>query len=361
MIRSAELFQSGLEEAGVKAVTIFPHPFFGPLLRRGFLQKWLGYLDKFVIFPVLLLWKALDCDVVHIVDHSNAMYRFWVRFRTVIVTCNDLLAVRSALGEFRENPTGFSGRLLQKWILAGLRRADFLVAISDATLYDVHRIVQIEKDRCARIYLPLGQAFFEELRNNDQKSGVSNSESSPRQSGDSYILHIGGDAWYKNRLGVIHIYSMLRTKMGSSAPRLVMIGPRMEVALEGIEFVQNVSDLEIVELYRNARLFLFPSIAEGFGWPVLEALACGCPVVTTGIPPLTEAGGDAAIYLSDPENIESAAETVYQALQVGSVEREVLREKGFVHARQFSAVKMIEQYLRLYQRTKSRPFGIAIS
>lgn len=361
MIRSAELFQSGLEEAGVKVVVIFPHPFFGSLLRRGFLQKWLGYLDKFVIFPFLLLWKAFDCDVIHIVDHSNAMYRFWVRFRTVIVTCNDLLAVRSALGEIRENPTGFSGRLLQKWILAGLRRADFLVAISDATLNDVYRIVQIEKDRCARIYLPLGPAFFEEMRNNDQKSGVRNSESSPRKSGDSYILHIGGDAWYKNRSGVVRIHSALRSKMGSSTPRLVMIGPRMEAALEGIEFVQDVSDLEIIELYRNARLLLFPSIAEGFGWPILEALACGCPVVATGIPPLTEAGGDAAVYLSDPENIESAAETVYRTLQVGPVEREVLQGKGFAHARQFSVANMIEQYLRLYQRSKRGSFDIPIS
>jgi glycosyltransferase involved in cell wall biosynthesis len=343
MLRSAGLFRSGLVSAGINVAMISPRPLFGRFSRSAQVRKWLGYIDKYVLFPFSLISKARRYEVVHIVDHSNALYCFFLGRRKVIVTCNDLLAIRSGFGEFPENPTSLTGRFLQKWILAGLKRAGLIVAISEATLADVRRIVGISPDRCRRIYLPLGERFADALR-----GPRSRSES------NAYILHVGGDVWYKNRRGVLLVHELLRNRMGDAAPRLVMVGPGIDQAGTRVEFVQDVSDHQMVDLYRNAAVLLFPSIAEGFGWPVVEAMACGCPVITTGKPPLTEAGGEAAIYISNPEDTHAIVEKLDWLLNLSPVARSALITKGFTQARRFLETSTIDQYLALYAESRVR-------
>ena len=135
---------------------IRPEPFFGRLIPKWpRFAKWLGYLDKYLLFPFVLIWQARRFALVHIVDHSNAVYVFWLRSRKSVVTCNDLLAVRSALGEMPEHQTGLTGRWLQKWILAGLRRANRITCISDATRRDVLRLTGKSEKEVSTIYLGL--------------------------------------------------------------------------------------------------------------------------------------------------------------------------------------------------------------
>src|SRR5262249_61146245 len=102
----------------------------------------------------------------------------------------------------------------------------------------------------------------------------------------TYLLHVGGDTWYKNRLGVLLIYSAIRNRLGCDSPDLVMVGPPLRTVTEGVHFLSVVTDAELAELYRNAALLLFPSFYEGFGWPIVESQACGCPACITGLPPL---------------------------------------------------------------------------
>src|SRR5207249_4046572 len=91
------------------------------------LGKWLGYLDKFFVFPQELTKQLHSLNgtpaVVHICDHSNAFYTKFLAHIPHVVTCNDLLAIRSARGEFPENRTRWTGRQLQKIIIKGLNRA----------------------------------------------------------------------------------------------------------------------------------------------------------------------------------------------------------------------------------------------
>ena len=85
---------------------------------------------------------------------------------------------------------------------------------------------------------------------------------------------------------------------------------------EGVESRGRVSPDELVDLYRRASALVFPSRYEGFGQPVLEALACGCPVACSDLPPLREVAGDAAVYL-EPDDPESIAAGVREAIARG--------------------------------------------
>jgi glycosyltransferase involved in cell wall biosynthesis len=364
MWRAAELIESGLRASGIEVLVARPEPFLG-LLGKGqpAVGKWLAYFDKYLLFPLKLIWQARRCLLVHIVDHSNAVYLFWLRSQKSIVTCNDLLAVRSALGEIPEHRTGVGGKTLQKWIRAGLQRATHIACISEATRLDVLRLTGKSEREVSRIYLGLGPIFEAELarklsgrvaRSRDRRevdSIVLHEQSRSRGSATlpiPYILHVGGGSWYKNREGVLKIYVELRKRLGSESPNLIMVGPPLKPLTRGVCFLQNITDDLLVELYRNAALLLFPSLYEGFGWPVVEANACGCPAVASGIDSLREAAGNAAVWIEDPRDINQAVDRVIEVLEDDSAKRQSRQDAGFGNARRFSFREMIAEYLELY-------------
>jgi glycosyltransferase involved in cell wall biosynthesis len=118
--------------------------------------------------------------------------------------------------------------------------------------------------------------------------------------------------------------------------------------MDGVHFFPAVTDASLAELYRNSALLLFPSFYEGFGWPVVEAHACGCRTVITAIPPLTEAGGNAAAWITDPRNIEAAADQVIKVLNEDPIARNERVLAGRRHGRVFSQDRMLARYLELY-------------
>jgi glycosyltransferase involved in cell wall biosynthesis len=347
MLRLADLLEKGLLSSGIDVSVIRPEPFFGLFAQRWFtLNKWLCYLDKFVLFPFRLSIRARRSLLVHIVDHSNAVYCLWLNRQKSVVTCNDLLAVRSARGEFREHTTGITGKFLQQLILIGLRRTAHIACISEATRRDVLRLTGSCEKSVSCIYLGLAPIFESAFARGLSTNGSSRCDLAP--GGKGYILHVGGDAWYKNRPGVLLIYREIRKRLGSDSPDLVMIGPPLGTVIEGVRFIPAVTDPELAALYLNASLLLFPSFCEGFGWPVVEAQACGCPAVITGAPPLTEAGGNAAVWITDPRDIRSAADQVIEVLREPSAVRKERVFAGCRNACRFSRDRMIARYLELY-------------
>jgi len=110
-------------------------------------------------------------------------------------------------------------------------------------------------------------------------------------------------------------------------------------------------------VYSSARALLFPSLAEGFGWPLVEAQACGCPVITTDEPPMNEVAGDAAYLLprlrsyAEVDEWASNGATVLQTLLAEDAGQQMRRaERGRAWVRRFDADKAIEGYLAIYKR-----------
>lgn len=337
------------EERGHEVTMIRPKPVFARLSQHRGIRKNLGYIDKFVLFPPRLARVAKGFDLVHVLDHSNSMYLRLAAGTRRLITCHDLLAIRAARGEFSQVTTGWSGRLLQRWILSGLRAAEFAICVSEKTARDLK---QLTGQHCPEIRI------IHHTLNCEYSPGASLSAGlmgklglSP---GEAYVIHVGGNSWYKNRLGVLRIFTYFAAMPENANYKLVMVGHRWAPELasfvrenglsERVIEASGIGPSELRELYCNASALLFPSFEEGFGWPVLEAQACGCPVITTGRPPMTEVAGDAAVFI-DPHEPERAAQAMSAAIRNG----EVLRAAGFKNLERFNEAKVAAEYVEFYE------------
>lgn len=351
MARYARLLQAELLRRGHAVEVVRPAPVATRLAgKTSPLFRWLAYLDKFVFFPPLLRLRARRAEVVHVCDHSNSMYLRWTGKTPGLITVHDALAIRSALGHFPQNPTRASGVQLQRWILRGLAGAQRIVCVSEKTRRDLEALLVPAKPGMIVISNPLNDAF----RPSRAADVASIRAACGLSGGDKYLLHVGKDNWYKNRPGVLRIVAELRKNPRFSRVKLVMAGAPLppnlrETAREmgGVAECVDPSDEQLRALYAGALALLFPSLEEGFGWPIVEAQACGCPVITSARPPMSDVAGAAAI-LVDPADAASAAAAI--AARADELEEpEGLRQAGFANVRNYSTEHAIDAYCGVYR------------
>ena len=358
MQRFASLMARGLMRAGHEVQSVRPPACIGQLHPSAHgVGKWLGYLDKFGVFPPLLRSAVKSADVVHICDHSNSFYTRYMRSVPHIVTCHDLLAIRSAQGEIPQKQTGWTGRRLQGLIVKGLTSAQHIVCVSEATRRDLLRVIDIPESRVSRTYNSLNYPYSR-MEAHEAESRVRSLGVDPSQ---PFFLHVGGNQWYKNRLGVLRIFAVLARGMAGRSPKFVMVGKPWTAEMRRFVLENGLTDLtleltgvseeDLRALYSSAAMMIFPSLHEGFGWPIIEAQACGCPVATSNRSPMNEVGGNAAIYI-DPENPVSAAVAVQCALENSAA----LRELSLANASRFNPSAMIDSYSSLYDRVCSETY-----
>lgn len=349
MLRYAQMLERHLKARGHAVRVVHPRTVLGGgRCVRGPIAKWIRYVDKFLLAPPQLRRECLDADVVHVCDHGNAMYLRCAGEKPQVLTCHDLLAVNAARGRYVGVRVGLTGRLYQRWIASWLGRARNLICVSEKTRQDV-----LELTAGAEIWVihhPLNfdyrPAAADAVERVLGRIGFT--------AGTEYFFHVGGNNWYKNRLGVMKIYAELKKLPRFARARLVMAGrpwtPEMRAFCRGVGLVSEtveavgVGNEELAALYSGALALLFPSREEGFGWPILEAQACGCPVVTTNRGPMTEIAGEGALLI-DPDDPGAAAEAIARGLP----EFERLRGRGFRNVAQFTVERAMDAYEEAYR------------
>jgi glycosyltransferase involved in cell wall biosynthesis len=351
MLSFATLMELGLKEAGHEVRTLHPPIVFGKLGRSSRLQKWMAYVDKLVLLPPRLWRAARQADIVHICDHSNALYIPAVKRIPYVVTCHDLLAVRGGLGEQTDCPASAVGKWLQRWILSGLKRADGLACVSKATLADAARLIPGQKPT---ELLPLAlRQDLKTLSEDEQKERLK--EVQGLDPDRAFILHVGSSHRRKNREGILRIFAKIADSVNT---QLVFAGKPLELSQRQLARVLNISDRiveagevtndQLAALYGKALAFLFPSRFEGFGWPIAEAQFCGCPVICSNRDPFPEVAGDGAL-MRDVEDETGFAEDIVR-LATNPTLRATLIEKGFENVQRYSVEAMIFRYLALYEQ-----------
>lgn len=233
------------------------------------------------------------------------------------------------------------------------RRARFYLAISEFTKKEMTDVLGITPER---IYV-VPCACSERMRrveDPDELSAVRERYGLLEQ----YMLFVGNSNPRKNLERMIQAFDLLKNRTGLPH-QLIIAGEQgwrfdREAALSGVKhrddvrFIGFVPDEDMPALYSGAELFLFATLYEGFGVPVIEAQRCGVPVVTSSCSSLPEAAGDGAVY-ADPYDVESIAEAMQSVLEDKALAAELV-EKGYANAKRFSWKKSAEMLNEIIER-----------
>jgi glycosyltransferase involved in cell wall biosynthesis len=319
-----------------------------PIMPRRFsrlVEDEASSLDRIIArqwdYPRALTSVSGRFDVYHVVDHSYAHLVHRLPSDRTLVTCHDIDAFRSILqpGEERR-PAAF--RWMSRRILDGLRRAAHVACDSDATRLALATLAGIPEAQLSVI--PNGS----DTRGAAEGDAAADVEAARLVGGRRGIelLHVGSTIPRKRIDVLLEVLAAIRAQRPDV--RLIRVGGPFSAEqrarardlglLDAIVVLPFVDRATLAAVYRRAALALLPSEREGFGLPLVEALACGTPVVASDIPVLREVGGSAASYCPVADTIawrDSVLQLLTQREQAPSAWRH-RRDAGIARAAEFS-------------------------
>lgn len=246
---------------------------------------------------------------------------------------------------------------LKSWTSYSAKKAKAILTISNASKDDIMKLYGVPENKIHVIYPGIKQTVsltphiypMQELQS---KYGLSK----------NYVLFVGTLQPRKNIVRLIEAFSELMTKdkHKDSDLQLVIVGkkgwqfedilaaPKKFGVEKKVKFLNFVPDEELTMLYQNALCFAWPSLYEGFGLPVLEAMKMNCPVITSNVSSLPEAGGDAALYV-DPKDVKDISEKLDKVISDPKLRKEMI-EKGQQQVKNFSWEKSAKEALAVLQQ-----------
>jgi glycosyltransferase involved in cell wall biosynthesis len=347
--RFVGLMDKGMRQVGWEVRRIQAEPVVGKLYPGAYgLGKWLGYIDKLLIFPFQLCQARDWADLVCICDQSFSYYIPYLKNKTHLIICHDLLAIRSALGEIPESPLGWTGKQYQNLIYRGFQQAQYVACSSPSTQADVLRLTSIPPERTFVIEDCLDENYAEMPR----EEALERTAQFPIDFNAPFIIHVGGNQWYKNRFGLLQIFNYLQKYPELQHWQLVMVSRPLDAQMQDFVKEHNLEKkvIELVgvpnddlrALYSLATAMIFPSLQEGFGVPPIEAQACGCATFVSNRLPMTEISAEAAVYFN-PKDCEGAAAIIAPVL-LNPEKMAQMRQKGYENAQRFSFMRMMNTY-----------------
>lgn len=276
-----------------------------------------------------------------------------IKVKPTVVTIHDLIPLKFS----KEFPKGIKGSIkwqIQKISLGG---AKAILTDSMASKQDIMNFTHIPADKINVVYLGVSQEFFKNHKSLEKLQEVKNRLMIP----DKFILHVGDVNYNKNIIGLIKSFH----KVHESFPyyKLVLIGKgfqndsrelRQLLSLNKtltidkfVMMLSNISPPDLIAIYQLADVYIQPSFSEGFGLPVIEAMAVGCPVVVSNILSLKEIASDAALFVDpdDPENISKGIIDVITNYEA----KDRLIKRGNERAKLFTWIKCAEKTAEVYK------------
>ena len=290
-----------------------------------------------LLLPRLL--QRYRIDVLHVLDvpfnPSHPLAPLWKR-TPLVVTMHDLtpLNAPAILRKWRY-------RLFYRLALWQCKRADALIVDSETSRQDALGAGIALAERIFVAPLAVPQEPSQKLPQEATEFQI------PLE---PYVLHVGSDDWNKNRKGVLRAFARLAQTtnlrlvlVGGSGARLTNLPDDLRPRITHYSWIDHAS---LRRLYAGAVVFVFPSLFEGFGLPILEAMSVGTPVVTSSRGAMKEVAGEAAL-LVDPERPDAIAAAIRQIVESQTLTKE-LRARGVVRAVEFTWERTAQETLAAY-------------
>jgi glycosyltransferase involved in cell wall biosynthesis len=313
-------------------------------------------------YPVWLKKHARGIDLFHLVDHSYSQLILELPAERTVVTCHDLDTFNCLLDPASDpRPRWF--RAIAQRSLDGFLRAAHVISVSAFTRANLLRHGLFPSERITVIPPGADPTFF-------CSSETLSAEVAQRVGGmeQPYLLHVGSTIRRKRIDVLLRVFAKVVREF--PRVRLVRVGGDFtteqaqlaeKLDLGGkIVYTPRLSTADLAGVYRQAALVLQTSDAEGFGLPVIEALATGCPVVASDIAPLREAGGSAAEYCKVAD-IDAWSQTVIQLLherKTAAEAWELRRDRGRRHASDYTWMENANRTISVYDRVLGTDGGV---
>ncbi len=268
-----------------------------------------------------------------------------------VLTCYDLIPL--IYGEYFTATQRVIYRVTNQ---LALRAARSILAISEATKADLIRYFHVDPSRI--VVTPLAADAHFTLQSSTAINAVREKYHLP----ENYMLYFGSNKPHKNLGRLVSAFSQTANSKQPSAVHLVIAGQwdaryaearQLAFGNEHIHFIGTVSDDDLPALYSGAQLFVFPSLYEGFGLPVLEAMACGTPIITSNVSSLPEVAGEAAV-LVEPTSVQSITAALDQVVSDRTLQAR-LRQRSLARAAQFTWEHTARETIDLYRSVTAAP------
>ena len=310
------------------------------------------YYERFYNHPRTV--NQLDADLFHIIDHTNAHVAYGLKKsgKSVVVTCHDL--VQYVYPEILKNQSRFPALSMAVWqhSVRGIAAADGAIAISSNTAQDVTKWLNVEPAKVSVVLNGVDPSF----RVLESQIVAEWREKHIQSHKEICLLNVGSNHQRKNIETVLKVVKQLADR--DISIRLWKIGEQFtneqqqfiedNNLAEHITFLGKPNHEELVLLYNAADILLAPSLYEGFGLTILEAMGCGTPTITSNVSSLPEVAGNAAV-LVEPMDVDAIVEAVKQINNEPNYRQDLI-DKGLARVKEFSWQKTAAQTADFYQQ-----------
>jgi len=332
-----------------------------PVIRLDIFQRLARYpnISQLPLRAIMLIrhdWQFIRRlnrlgDVVHLPSNSLGHYGNFLKV-PFIITVHDLIRYFDLKGNRTLiNRPNFRDRLRLNMDYKGIKKAARIIAVSQATKNDLIHYLDIPEEQISVVLLGVDHNVFHPV--------------SHRVSNRPYVLFVGSEHPRKNLAQLLKAFSQLKSEPEFKGLKLVKVGKAGSRQLgnfrkqttevinslgltKEVIFTDFVSESELPAYYSGATVFVFPSLYEGFGLPPLEAMACGCPVITSNTSSLPEVVGKAGIMV-DPYDTDGLVKAMRQVLTNNELRNDMIR-KGLEQAKRFSWGKTAEMTQEVYNK-----------
>jgi glycosyltransferase involved in cell wall biosynthesis len=289
--------------------------------------------------------------LVHIVDQGLAWYSGFVTGGKRLITVHDLIAYMTMQGQLDLRDLPRRRQWLVSKCVQYIRSADHLVSVSECTAGHLMSQLNIPASRISVVPNVIEANLYPltpEQRTAARAEWFGDSE--------YVVVHVGKVTPYKNRIGALRAFGKLHVELPGARMFLVHGSPDSEEcaflretpAASAITFLSPIKREDLRRFYGAADVLIFPSLYEGFGWPPLEAMACGCPVVCTTRGSLREVVGEAAVTVDDPHDHRLLAEAMARVLTEDSLSRD-LRSRGLERVKRYAPEDRLREMADVYR------------